>query len=267
MTNLLPLDKDETTRTWLATACFMVAIMVVLTPAAFIDPRVLDGVSVWSKPLKFAFALAVHFVTLAVLAQFLAPESRGGRLLSRFVRISVAAALFEIVYIAFQAARGRHSHFNFTTPFETGMYALMGIGAVLLVVTAFVLGLLLLRQRDGDRSALRLGAVIGLLLAPFLTLIVTGYMSGVVYSHWIGNSVSDATGMPLLGWSREVGDLRPSHFVALHAMQILPLLGYAGDRFAPAHARAMVWAMTLFIIVATVALFIQALAGQPLWPR
>ena len=267
MTNLLLLDKDDTTRTWLATACFMAAIIVVLTPAALIDTRVLDGVSVWSKPLKFAFALAIHFATLAVLAQLLSPESRGGRLLSRFVRISITAALFEIAYIAFQAARGRHSHFNFATPFETGMYALMGIGAVLLVVTAFVLGLLLFRQRDGDRSALRLGAVIGLLLAPFLTLIVTGYMSGVVYSHWIGNSVSDATGMSLLGWSREVGDLRPSHFVALHAMQILPLIGYAGDRFMPARARGIVWAMTFLIVVATAALFIQALAGQPLWPR
>ena len=267
MTNIFPLDRDDTTRTWLATACFMVAIIVVFTPAALLDTRLLDGVSVWSKPLKFAFALAIHFVTLAILAQFLSPENRVGPLLSRFVQISVAAALFEIAYIAFQAARGRHSHFNFSTPFETGMYALMGVGAVLLVVTAFVLGVLLLRQRDGDRSALRLGAVIGLLLASFLTLIVTSYMSGVVYSHWIGNSVSDATGIPLLGWSREVGDLRPSHFVGLHAMQILPLLGYAGDRFAPAHSRAMVWTMTFLIVVATVALFIQALAGQPLWPR
>src|SRR5690606_22652468 len=112
--------------------------------------------------------------------------------------------------------------FNFDTGFETGMYALMGVGASLLVAVPFVMGMTIARQGDGDRSGLRLGALLGLLLAPVLTMIVTGYMSGVVYSHSIGTAMGGDTGMPILGWSRVTGDLRPSHFVALHAMQILP---------------------------------------------
>lgn len=267
MNRLLPLGADEATRAWLAAGCFMLAVTLALAPAAMLDARALEGVNVWTKPLKFSTSLALHFATLALLLQLVSPAARGGRMLVRFVRISVAAALFEIVYIVFQALRGRPSHFNFDTGFETGMYALMGIGATLLVVAPFVLGLVLLRQRDGDRSGLKLGAVLGLLAAPVLTFLVTAYMSGVVYSRWVGVASPDAAGMPVLGWSREVGDLRPSHFVALHAVQVLPFVGWLGDRFAPAHARAAVWTATALTAVATAALFIQALAGQPLWPR
>lgn len=265
--NRLALGDDDTTRAWVAATCFMLAVTLVLVPAAFYDERTLSGVGVWTKPLKFALSLALHFATLAVLAQLVPAGITSGRALSRLVTISVAAALFEITYLAFQAARGRHSHFNFDTGLETAMYALMGVGATLLVVVPFMLGRLILRHGDDDRSGLRLGAILGLLLAPVLTFIVTAYMSGVVYSHSIGAAASDAGGIPVLGWSRVAGDLRPSHFVALHAMQALPLAGLAGDRFAPAQARTIVWVAAALTVTVTAALFIQALAGQPLWPR
>jgi hypothetical protein len=258
---------DEATRTWVVTACFMLAVAAVLAPASLYDMRTLDGVGVWAKPLKFAVSLTLHFATLAVLAQFLSAETRRGRGMARLVAASVGFALFEIAYLAFQAARGRQSHFNFDTGFETGMYALMGVGATLLVAVPFVMGLWIMRQRDDDGSGVRLGAVLGLLLAPVLTMIVTGYMSGVVYSHSIGEAAGDAGGMPLLGWSRETGDLRPSHFVALHAIQILPLAGLLGDRFASGQARRIVWGAAALVIAATIFLFMQAVTGQPLWPR
>src|SRR5690606_29712632 len=132
------------------------------------------------------------------------------------------------------------SHFNFDTPFETGMYALMGIGALTITAVPFILGLMLRRQRDGDRSGYRLGAELGLLLAPILTLVIAGYMSGVVYGRWVGDATGGAT-IPVLGWSRSVGDFRPPHFVGLHVMQLLPLAGWIADRLAPTRARTVVW--------------------------
>lgn len=267
MNQALPLEQDDTTRAWIAAACFMVAIMVVLTPATIYDARALDGVGVWAKPLKFAFSIAVHFATLAVLAQLLSPEARTGQRLSRVVQFSITAATFEIGYIVLQAARGRHSHFNFDTPFETGMYALMGVGAIYLAIVPFILGRLIQSEGDDDRSGFRLGAVVGLLLAPVLTLVVAGYMSGVAYDRWVGVPTGEVDGIPFFGWSREVGDFRPSHFVGLHVMQILPLVGLAADRFAPSIARKAVWAAAAILVVATAELFVQALAGLPVWPR
>lgn len=265
MRSLAALDDEAASRDWLMAAWFMVALTIVLIPPALVDARTLDGVGVWIKPLKFAISLAVHFLTLALLASFLAEATRRGLAMSRLVRWSVGFALFEVGYLAFQAARGRHSHFNFDTGFETGMYGLMGVGATLLIVVPFVMGLWMWRQGDNG-SGLRLGAMLGLLLSPVLTLIVTGYMSGVVYSHSVGEAAGGDVGMPLLGWSRITGDLRPSHFVALHAMQILPVIGYAADRLAPCRARPLVMAAALLLVASTAALFVQALRGLPLWP-
>lgn len=264
---LAALERDPAIRQWMLATWFMIAVTLVLIPPAMLDARTLDGVGVWVKPLKFAIALALHFATLAVLARFLSPETRGGRGFARLVAWSVGFALFEMAYLSWQAARGRHSHFNFDTGFETGMYALMGVGATLLTVVPFVMGLWLRRQDDDDGSGARLGALLGLLVAPVLTLVVTGYMSSVAYSHSVGGVAPGGDiGMPVVGWSRVTGDLRPSHFLTLHALQILPLAGFVADRLAPGHARALVRAAAALLVVATFALFAQALLGLPLWP-
>src|SRR5690606_13684922 len=202
----LTLERDETTHAWAGAACFMIAIMIVLTPAAIYDTRALDGVGVLEKPLEFARSIAVHFATLAILVQLLPPEVRTGPRMARVVRFSVTAAIFEIGYIIFQAARGRPSHFNFDTPFETGMSALMGVGAVYLAIVPFIVGRLF-RQQSGDGRGYRLGAVVGLFLASVLTLVVAGYMSGIAYDRWVGVPTGTA-GVPFFGWSREVGDFR-----------------------------------------------------------
>lgn len=259
-------DGDPMIRQWLLAAWFMMAVTLVLIPPAMLDDRTLGGVGVWVKPLKFAIALALHFATLALLAQFLSPQNRQGRGFARLVSWSVGFALFEIGYLSYQAARGRPSHFNFDTGFETGMYALMGVGATLLTVVPFVMGVWIRRQRDDDGSGTRLGVLLGLLIAPVLTLIVTGYMSSVVYSHSVGVAAGGDVGMPVVGWSRVTGDLRPSHFVALHALQIMPLAGAIADRVIPRHARVAVWGVAALLTFATFALFAQALLAQPLWP-
>lgn len=262
-TQFFPLPDDYASRAWLATAMFMFALLFALAPAPLFDARMLNGAGVWWKPMKFCLSLGVHFITLAVLAQLLAPAARRGALLRVAVVASVAAALLEIVYIAVQAARGRHSHFNYDTAFESTMYAAMGVGALLLVLAPAILGLMLAFQRDGDRSGLKLGAVLGLLLGAALTLVFAGYMSSSG-SHFVGApDHSDANGLPLFGWSTEVGDLRPAHFVATHMMQTLPLAGWAADRLAPKTARAAVLATAVILGGLAAALFGLALAGRP----
>lgn len=261
--SVFPLPGDHTSRAWLATGLFMFAFLFAIAPATLIDPRMIDGVSVWSKPLKFCLALGVHFITLALLVQLLTPKTRAGIVMRGAVWASVAAGLFEIVYIAVQAARARRSHFNFETVFEANMYTAMGLGALLLVLAPLALGVLLALQRDGDRSALRRGAVIGLIAAPIATIVFAGFMSSTG-SHFVGApNASDAGGLPLFGWSTREADLRPAHFVATHMMQSLPLVGYAADRLAPRMAGGLVVLAGLAQAALAAALFAVALSGAP----
>ena len=69
--------------------------------------------------------------------------------------------------------------------------------------------------------------------------------------------------MPIFGWSREVGDLRPSHGVSLHAMQALPLLALV-LRQSASGVRIM-WGAAASYAILTVLVIVQAMVGYPLY--
>ncbi|MEM8771600.1 MAG: hypothetical protein AAGD92_08130 [Pseudomonadota bacterium] len=256
-------DDDTTTRALLSGAFFMVAFFVVLSPAYFADTRVLEGANVWLKPQKFAISLFVHFITLAVLAQLLPRRVRTGPSLAIATYLAIGSLVLEAVYVSVQAARGRRSHFNFETTFEASMYAAMGLGAVLLVLVAIVLGVQIWRK--GEASAgLKTGAAVGLIIGAVATLVMAGYMSASG-SRWVGAHPIGGGVVPVFGWSREVGDLRPAHFVSMHMMQTLPLIGWAADRLR-APGVIIVWAAALAQLALAGFLFWQALQGRPFSP-
>lgn len=255
---------DTITRALVVTGALMVAVLLALLPASFTDAREINGAGVWDKPLKFALALGAHFFSMAALVQMLEPRRRGGLALGIAGSAASAAGVVEMFYIALQAARGRRSHFNYETSFESMMYMLMGAGAVLLIVLPFVAGVLLAQQRDGVRSGLRLGAVLGLTIGPLLTLLFAGFMSASG-SHYAGapnlGGPSDDGGLPLFGWSTTAPDMRPAHFVATHLIQALPITGLIADRLAPRLARPLVQLACLVLTGAAATLFAIALGG------
>ena len=258
------LDDDHVTRALMASALFLVAFFIATIPAWLTDPRMLDGVNVWTKPQKFAVSLAVHFLTLAILAQQLPRNVRAGPSMSLFTYLAMASMLFEQVYIAIQAARARRSHFNFETELEMGLYSLMGLGALLLVFVAVVLAIQIWRKGERNLQGFRLGSIIGLIAGAAATLGFAGYMS-MSGSHWIGEHPPGGASVPFFGWSLETGDLRPAHFVALHMMQSLPIIGYAVDKIGgPSRLAVLIGAAIQLALAAW--LFMQALAGNPFWP-
>ena len=257
-------DDDHVTRSLIAIVLFLVAFFIVTTPAWLMDARTIDGVGVWMKPQKFAVSLALHFFTIAVLAQQLPRRVRAGPTMTIFAYAAMLAMLFEQVYISIQSARGRKSHFNFETEFESLMYALMGIGALFLVFLAAAAAVQIWRRGTRDLKGYRLGSIIGLMIGAITTLAFAGYMSSSG-GHWVGAHPAGGAEIPLFGWSREVGDLRPAHFVALHMMQTLPALGYVVDRMGGPGRGVVIGAALLQIAIAA-ALFAQALSGNPLWP-
>jgi hypothetical protein len=221
-----------------------------------IDDRTIYGANVWHKPAKFFFSIGLQFLTVAWAISLLPTEVRTLRKVTIPSKMMIAAGWGEIVYIVFRAARAEASHFNYETIWAELAYALMGVGAIVLVFTSCWIGLVLWRHRAG--SLWREAAGLGLILSTALTTPVAFYLSSHTVGHWVGGELSDANGLRLFLWSTTGGDLRVPHFVALHAMQAVPFAALSGSR-------GVVNGVALAFVVATVALFLQALLGIPLF--
>jgi len=225
------------------------------------DNRMIDGTVVWAKPLKFSISFAVLFATMALIEPYFSPAWRNGRMFAGIAVAMAAAMLLEMLYMISQAAQGQTSHFNVGTPFTALMYTLMGVGAVTLVVGVGLMGWAALRDKAASFGpGLRAGVAWGFILSFVLTMITAGMMSSMA-GHYIGTPAPGAAVIPLMGWSASVGDLRPAHFVSLHAMQVLPLLGWWVDR----RGKTAGWVRIAAVVYAavTLGLFVQALLGLP----
>ncbi|KAA2237908.1 hypothetical protein [Salinarimonas soli] len=243
----------------------LLALMVPTAIALAVDPRTLNGVAIWVKPLKFEASIGVYLLTLAWFMGELPEAVRRGRVAGALRAVAIGAASFEMVYIAAQAARGLASHYNVGDPFHAAMYGLMGVGAVALTAVSPALAVLLARHRPAHLAPAYLTSIV---LGLTLTFVL-GAGSGAVLSagngHWIGGIRSDAGGLPVLGWSRTGGDLRSAHFLGMHALHALPVVGYAAGRLlAPRAGLAAVLAAALAYSSATIAAFVLALRGVPL---
>jgi len=203
------------------------ALLVPFVAAIFLDPQVITGAPAWLKPAKFAISIAIYTLTLV---WFLSYVQGHRRLVAAIAWGTAAAFLVEIAIIAAQAARGTTSHFNDATPLDLNLFIAMGVSVGVIALLAIVAAVLLLRQRvvpPALAMALRLG-----LIGTVIGMLQAVPMFGDLMGHAVG--VADGgPGLPILGWSTEGGDLRAGHFVGLHAMQALPLVGFALVRFAP----------------------------------
>ncbi|HWU64879.1 MAG TPA: hypothetical protein VN112_22885 [Ensifer sp.] len=249
---------------WWWTAAILTALLGMTALISLGDRRRIGLDGVWAKPMKFQFSLAVHFATLAVIASALSPPWRESSLLWLSGLAAVAATIFEVGYIMFQASRQQESHFNVATPVLQMLYAMMAIGAVFITVAAGAVGLAAAIDADAMLGpATRIGSVTGLIGGTILTL-VTAFRMGRALNRHVGVEAPKAPRMPVTGWSLTVGDRRVPHFFGTHFMQAGPLLGLISEETLP-HAAAV--QATLIIctvyVVLTVMLFVQANRGLP----
>jgi hypothetical protein len=129
-----------------------------------------------------------------------------------------------------------------------------------------VLGWIVRRDKNADLGvALREGIWLGFLLSFCLTMIVAAYLSAMT-GHHVGVHPEGAPTLPLFGWSGVTGDLRPAHFLSLHAMQALPLLGLWLDRRGVAAPLRAIRLAAAGYSVLTFGIFAQGLLGMPLVP-
>lgn len=220
-------------------ALFGGLLLTLLLPMAVawgLDDRMLRGANVWLKPMKFAGSIGLLALTTAWFVGHLPAERRTARAVDWIVWLLIGAGSFELGYITLQAALAQGSHYNVGDALHGAMYALMGIGALLLTATQPMLAWQLARHPDRRRpAAYRHAVLIGLVLTFVFGAGVGGLLSTL-------QPPGSGTLLPLFGWSLAGGDLRPAHFVGIHAGQVLPTIGFAAASLGLRRAKTAVWA-------------------------
>ena len=248
-------------RRLLVLAGCILALVPATVVAALVDDRTLDGAGVWTKPLKFETSLAIYAATLALMMPLAGTGFAHSRAARWLVGIMASGSAIELAWIILQAARGERSHFNEQSIFGQVMYAVMGVFAVAFVLVPIPLARWAWRERTGG---LRAGIVAAVALNLLLGGVAGGWLS-TMKSHFIGGDGTDASGLPILGWSTTGGDLRIAHFVGLHAMQAMLLMGIVTARSRPeVGARLVLLAAGAWSVMAGW-LFWMALRGQPVF--
>ncbi|MEL6558970.1 MAG: hypothetical protein AAFQ94_12350 [Bacteroidota bacterium] len=203
---------------WFSTINLLAAIIFLIL--SYLIPVEFGGTNAWYKPLKFALSTAILCYSLTWYLGYLPKDS-----VNLFVSWVIVITLgFEVVYIAWQAAKGQASHFNLSTPFYSFMFSLMAIAATVATIAIGYFGLRFFANSFPELPnyylwALRCGFVI------FVIFSFEGFLMGGRLAHTVGES-DGGIGIPFLNWSTTAGDLRIAHFIGMHALQVLPILSY-----------------------------------------
>ncbi len=230
--------------------CFGLAILFLAL--TFFSTTKVNAVSAWYKPFKFAVSIGLYAWTMAWYCSYLPAFN-----VQLFNWSTIALLGFELLYIGIQASRGQLSHFNLSTPFYSVMYSLMAIAATLVSMYTLYIGILFFTQEITTIPYYYLWAIrLGILL--FVVFSLEGFVMGARLSHTIGGPDGEI-GLPVLNWSMKYGDPRISHFIGMHALQILPLLSF----YLLKNTKITLFIAALYTLLAVFTLF-QAFQGKPL---
>lgn len=265
------------------TLTFLLVAMIITSVLGFIgmvaDPRTVLNAPTWAKTTKFSISVVFYSATLLWMLTFIKGRPR----LANFLGTAIGGILlFEMGAIILQGARAQAMHFNVSTPFDATLWGLMTITIFVLYFINLIGAGALLFTRIADPAlawGLRLGflvMVIGMtqgFLMPGpnddqLARLQAGRKVDLIGAHTVG-APDGGPGLPLVGWSTTHGDLRIGHFVGLHGMQAIPVLGFLISRrrekwLQDGHRKLLV-AIGAAGYTGLVALVTwQALRGQPL---
>lgn len=235
----------------------MVLGLIVVTLLSIGDTRVILGLNPWVKPIKFLTSVTIFLWTVA----WFMPETQPNQALRNVVRWTIGPAmLVEIICIILQSARGTSSHFNNTSPFDAMIFSVMGLTIVLNTIAMMIFLAIVRRDAPPTRAGYIWGIRLG--VAIFLLASLQGGLIVGNNAHTVG-APDGGPGLPFVNWSTSAGDLRIAHFFGMHALQVLPLLGFLLDR-AKAPARAVVIAVSVLWVAIMGGLLLMALQGRPL---
>jgi hypothetical protein len=240
----------------LALAC-LIALLLPAEPVLGVHPAL--------KPFKFALSIALFLATMGIV---LPAISMPRAVRSVFTWLFSATMVAEMLPILIQALRGTTSHFNQRGPFDSASWTLMFLAIIVATIGMGCVTLLASVRPLTDEHGQALDPLLAfawraglwlLLLAP-----VSGFAMGGRLQHSVGGS-DGGPGLPLVNWSVFHGDLRVSHFFALHAVQLLPIVAWL--LLQVPLAAWVRWGILATAVLTSVALcvgaLVQALAGRP----
>jgi hypothetical protein len=225
-----------------ALTIFSLTLVILSLLGLIIDPRTtaILGTPTWIKAFKFSVSTLLYGATL--LWAITLVEGRARRI-AQFAANAVGWILVvELVLLVVQGARAEPMHYNVSSPLNTTLWSIMGIGIFTMLACFIVLSINVWRGINTTPVlawAVRLGMIVtalGLLqgnLMPGptpaqLEALQAGKQLALIGAHTVGSSSltpDNGPGLPLVGWSTVHGDLRIGHFIGIHALQLLPLLG------------------------------------------
>lgn len=235
--------------------CIMLIGAITCAILTQFDHKIILGINAWIKPMKFYFSVCIFCWTIAWYLPYLNAVAKA----RSYSRMLVLMMTIEMIIITWQAANGRLSHFNTSSPIYAVLFSIMGIAITILAVWTAYIGYLFFKLPATHLDASYLwGIRLGILF--FVIFSFEGGLMASRLAHTVG-APDGSEGYALVNWSKRYGDLRIAHFFGMHALQLLPFSGYY-------IFKKSLWAIVFSILYGLVVtiIFILALQGLPVIP-
>ncbi|HEY1972853.1 MAG TPA: hypothetical protein VGH89_33230 [Pseudonocardia sp.] len=168
----------------------------------------------WRKPVTFGLSFGLTAISVTWATSFLRVGARSRvALQSAFL----AASVVEVTLISVQAWRRVPSHFNFETPFDTGVTATLAAGGLVLVVALAGFFIYSLRAQPDVEPTLLLALRLG--FGSLMVALATGAIMIAI------GTASVRAGDPMSAY-HVAGRFKPAHAVAMHGIAVLPGLAW-----------------------------------------
>ena len=192
------------------------------------DVRTLREVGIWVKPMKFMAATALFAWTTVWVAELANSALTHEQVFTGISTLLVVTSFFEVAYITYQASQGAASHYNTSDSLHALMFGLMAIAAIGLTASQGWLAWEIWQSKGTNALPVTAWGVIAGLMLTFILSTISGFMLG-------GIQPPAGPGLPIVGWHL-YKDIRPAHFLGVHAQQFIPLWGIIAERFFGAYS-------------------------------
>src|SRR5438270_3475769 len=242
----------------------LLLVVPIFAALAMFIPAGSAAVNPWIKPIKFSMSFSTFASTISLLLLALRIPKWQLRLVRRAIAASVA---LEILSLAAQAWRSAY-HLSGQSLLDTSLAQMTN--SMVMVNTGIVCWMLALFCANHVHTCRIDRPMISAVRYSILIFLAGNAIGGYMLargSHTVG-AAEGGPGLPFVNWSVIGGDLRIAHFIAIHAIQIVPLFAYILSQMSPVlpvkHRRIAAGALALAVSIAVGATFVQAALGHPL---